>query len=226
MKVLVIDASSDQCLALVSDKDRQWSRVRLAPRQQSVLLLSFIEEVLSEAGMQLADLEALAFVAGPGSFTGLRLSAALTQGLALSHNLPVIQISTLQAMAQTLYHRKAYTRVLAMMDARRGNYYWGDYSLGDDGMMYGFDQMTEITQIESTSQAIASLSRLTDNVALQQLLADANDYDECYPSTEALCTIVQNKAHAKAWVSVDLALPFYLQQQAYTTKESSWINNC
>ena len=82
-------------------------------------VLPWVHEVLAEAGVTLADLDAIAFGAGPGSFTGLRLACAAAQGLAYGAELPVIDIATLEALA----FANGPGRVFACLDARMSEVY-------------------------------------------------------------------------------------------------------
>ncbi|RMD69850.1 MAG: tRNA (adenosine(37)-N6)-threonylcarbamoyltransferase complex dimerization subunit type 1 TsaB, partial [Gammaproteobacteria bacterium] len=105
-----------------------------APREHAERLLPMIEALLGEAGMAPRGLDAVAFGRGPGAFTGLRIAAAVSQGLALAWGLPVIPVSSLAALAQRSPERK----VLAAMDARMGEVYWGAFvrarPLGEEGV--------------------------------------------------------------------------------------------
>ena len=89
-------------------------------------LLPAIRALLDEAGLQLADLDGLAFGRGPGAFTGLRLGVAAVQGLACGLELPVAGICSLEALAKA----SGETRVVACLDARMDEVYLAAY---DDG---------------------------------------------------------------------------------------------
>jgi tRNA threonylcarbamoyladenosine biosynthesis protein TsaB len=102
----------------------------------SGFILPAIDAVLTAAGMRLQDCGALAFGAGPGSFTGLRTATGIAQGLAFGANLQVLPVNTLMACAESARQRdalKGCSRVLAVMDARMSQCYWEvfDGSAGD-----------------------------------------------------------------------------------------------
>ena len=92
----------------------------------SETLLPLIRATLHEAGLRLADLNAIAFAAGPGSFTGLRVACGVAQGLAVAHQLPVVPVGTLEAMALS----SAGQRVIVVLDARMGEVYYACYADG------------------------------------------------------------------------------------------------
>ncbi|MGH8426498.1 MAG: tRNA (adenosine(37)-N6)-threonylcarbamoyltransferase complex dimerization subunit type 1 TsaB [Gammaproteobacteria bacterium] len=90
-------------------------------------VLAALRVLLDEAGGRLQDLDAIAFGRGPGAFTGVRLGVALAQGLALGSGLPLIAVSELAALALRAHREHGWRRVLACMDARRGEVYWAAY---------------------------------------------------------------------------------------------------
>jgi tRNA threonylcarbamoyladenosine biosynthesis protein TsaB len=83
--------------------------------------------MLAEAGLSVSHLDAIAFGVGPGAFTGLRVACGAAQGLAVAANLPLIPVTSLEAMASLT----GAERVLALLDARMGEIYTGSYCLID-----------------------------------------------------------------------------------------------
>ncbi|CUS48588.1 MAG: tRNA threonylcarbamoyladenosine biosynthesis protein TsaB [Idiomarinaceae bacterium HL-53] len=134
MRLLAIDTATEYCSVAHSDEKTIIYRGREAPREHAELVLPFVQEILAEAGMALGDLEGLVLGKGPGSFTGVRITASLGQGLAFSQGLPVVGISSLQAMAQQAYRLHDATHVIAAIDARMGEVYVGTYKL-EEGLM-------------------------------------------------------------------------------------------
>src|SRR3569833_2897216 len=100
MKLLVLDTSTEWCsAALWLDGHIQARRV-LAEQRHSSLLLPMVDDLLRESAVTLRQLDGIACGAGPGSFTGLRIACAVTQGLALGADLPVAGVSTLGSLAE------------------------------------------------------------------------------------------------------------------------------
>jgi tRNA threonylcarbamoyladenosine biosynthesis protein TsaB len=77
-----------------------------------------IRAILAECGVTLKQIDGIAFGAGPGSFTGLRIACGVAQGLALGAALPVVGVSTLEALAQTRRDLAGGERIIAALDAR------------------------------------------------------------------------------------------------------------
>ncbi len=123
MKILAFDTSTELCSVAIFLDGKIFSREILAGRRHSELLLPMINETLAESELALTQLDGIAFGAGPGSFTGLRIACGVAQGLAFATNLPITGISTLEAMAQKLGQHK----VIAALDARMGEIYHAAY---------------------------------------------------------------------------------------------------
>lgn len=139
MRLLAIDTATEYCSAAFRDRSQEVCRGKEAPRQHAALILPFVQEVLAEAKVGLAELDGIVIGRGPGSFTGVRIAAGIGQGLAFSQNLPVVGVSSLQALAQQAYRKHGVTHVVAAIDARMGEVYFGTYVLAK-GLM---QQVTE-----------------------------------------------------------------------------------
>jgi tRNA threonylcarbamoyladenosine biosynthesis protein TsaB len=126
-KILAIDCSTEYCSVALCIGDDYFDRSERAGQRHSELLLPMVDEVLGEADIALTDLDAIAFGAGPGSFTGLRIACGVAQGLAFGAGRPVVAVPTLLAMAQATRG----VRVLAALDARIGEIYLAAYEKTD-----------------------------------------------------------------------------------------------
>ena len=127
MQILAIDTSTEfLSLALWLD-GRVLSRDIHAGQTHSQQILPTLRELLDEAQIELKALDGIAFGAGPGSFTGLRIACGVAQGLAFGADLPVVAVSTLQALAQ----QSGADKVIACLDARMGEIYHAAYQKKD-----------------------------------------------------------------------------------------------
>ncbi|OGU51998.1 MAG: tRNA (adenosine(37)-N6)-threonylcarbamoyltransferase complex dimerization subunit type 1 TsaB [Hydrogenophilales bacterium RIFOXYA1_FULL_63_33] len=123
MKLLVLDTSTEWCsAALWLDGHIRAHRI-LAEQRHSSLLLPMVDDLLRESAVTLRQLDGIAYGAGPGSFTGLRIACAVTQGLALGADLPVVGVSTLESIAE----QAGAGQVLTVLDARMAEVYWAAY---------------------------------------------------------------------------------------------------
>jgi tRNA threonylcarbamoyladenosine biosynthesis protein TsaB len=135
LRILAIETATEACSAALYIDGDVIQRYQLAPRQHVALILPFVDELFNEAGVNVNQLDAVAFGRGPGSFTGLRIAAGITQGIAFGADLPVIPVSTLAALAQGATRKIPAKKILAALDARMQEVYWGTFSLDGSGLM-------------------------------------------------------------------------------------------
>ena len=140
IKLLALETATEHCSVAIWQRDGAGqmqciARRQHAPRQQTELILPMVDELLAESGLALTQLTALAYSCGPGAFTGVRIAAAVAQGLAFGAGLPVVPVSSLQTLAQAAYRQYGARAVLAAFDARMQEIYAGAYVLGADGLM-------------------------------------------------------------------------------------------
>lgn len=123
MKILALETSTEFCSVALYLKGKILNKEIFAGRRHSEILLPMIQEILAEGELTLQHLNGIAFGAGPGSFTGLRIACGVAQGLAYAADLPVVGISTLAAVAQKIGAQK----VIVALDARMGEIYHAAY---------------------------------------------------------------------------------------------------
>jgi len=131
VKLLAIETATDACSAALSIDGELCERFEIAPRAHTELILPMIDELMAEAGITISQVDAMAFGRGPGAFTGVRIAVGVTQGIAFGADLPVVPVSTLAALAQGA----ATDKVLAALDARMSEVYWGAYQRNTVGLM-------------------------------------------------------------------------------------------
>ena len=131
MKLLGLDCSTDRLSLALSHGSQHWLHDGEGGAKASSTLIPAIMALLTQAQLQLTDLDAIAFGRGPGAFTGLRTACAVAQGLALGAHLPVLPIDSLALLAQTALSLSP--RVLSVLDARMGQVYVAAYEHSDEG---------------------------------------------------------------------------------------------
>lgn len=135
MNILAVETATEACSAAVWADGTLLERYEVAPRRHGELILPMVDSLLSESGLSLQDINALAFGAGPGAFTGVRIAASLVQGLAVGADLPVVPVSSLAALAQAATMASGRSRVAAVLDARMGEVYFGLFRRDEDGLV-------------------------------------------------------------------------------------------
>ena len=125
--LLAFDTATERMSIALSSGGRVWSREGAGGATASALLIPSILSLLSEAGLSLADVDAIAFGRGPGAFTGLRTACSVAQGLAMGAGKPVLPIDTLLAVAEDARAGTDPFEAWVAMDARMNEIYAARY---------------------------------------------------------------------------------------------------
>ncbi|MFK5948159.1 MAG: tRNA (adenosine(37)-N6)-threonylcarbamoyltransferase complex dimerization subunit type 1 TsaB [Methylococcales bacterium] len=133
MKVLAVETSTEACSAALYIDGETYERFEIAPREHTKLILPMIDSLMAEAELKPEQLDGLAFSRGPGSFTGVRISTGIIQGIALGADLPVVPVSTLAAIAHHYLKNSTSNCAFTAMDARMGEIFWGVYQKNQQG---------------------------------------------------------------------------------------------
>ena len=134
--ILTLDTSSTNCAVALLRGDVLLERVSEAERQSAQRVLPMISELLLDAEIALSDIDLIAVVAGPGSFTGVRIGVAVAQGLSLSAAIPAVPLSSLALLAIATVSQSPIDRVLVSEEAREGELYFAAYQRSD---LYGVE---------------------------------------------------------------------------------------
>ncbi|AKH65347.1 MULTISPECIES: tRNA (adenosine(37)-N6)-threonylcarbamoyltransferase complex dimerization subunit type 1 TsaB [Photorhabdus] len=161
-RILAIDTATEACSVALLNDGAVLAQFEISPREHTQRILPMVQSVLAESGISLQQLDALAFGRGPGSFTGVRIGVGIAQGLALGAELPVIGVSTLNTMAQGVFRLTGATQVLAAIDARMGEVYWGQYTRDQKDEWQG----SETEAVLKPEQAQTIMASLHDEWAI------------------------------------------------------------
>src|ERR1035437_1775468 len=118
MLIVSIETSSELASVALLRGDEMLVREASGVQTHSQTLLPMVQSLLAQAGVTLAQCDAIAFGSGPGSFTGVRTACGIAQGLAFGLDVPLLPIVTLLAMAQACRENCGATDVLCVLDAR------------------------------------------------------------------------------------------------------------
>jgi len=226
--ILAIETSSELASCALLSGAHLFSRESGGVRTHSQAVLPMVQELLREAGVKLAELDAIAFGAGPGSFTGVRTACGVAQGLAFGAELPVVPLVTLEAMAEACRARSGATEVLAVLDARMGEVYWAQYRFdaGWKAVAEPVLSAPEAVQPLAASGLVACGNGLTaypDAFAGKDFAVNA--HGDIIPHARELAVLAAPALAAGQGVPAAQAQPLYLRNKvAYTSAERQAIN--
>lgn len=212
MKVLALESANEQCSVSIVDENQElFFQLDTRAKAQTQTILPMIEQGFLQLDIKTEDLSCIAFSRGPGSFSGVRINAAVTQALAWSNDLPVVPVSTLQALAQAAYRVHGLTTVTAVLDARMSEVYIASFQLDTDGIMQAVDEEQLLSYAAATECApftlVGSGATLIDPSQIQ--------YKDLSATAQDIATIARKNAQQQHWVSAELALPVYLRDNAW-----------
>lgn len=212
MKLLALETANEQCsVSIVDETQTLYFQLDTRAKAQTQTILPMIEQGFQQNQISNQALTAIAFSRGPGSFSGVRINAAVTQALAWAHDIPVIPVSTLQALAQAACQHAQLVEVTAVLDARMNEVYMASFKLDQNNIMQLVDEEKLLDYQQAAAYQkytlIGSGATLVDAEAtkFQQLTANAND----------IATIARQYALKQQWLSAEQALPVYLRDNAW-----------
>ena len=178
MNLLAIDTTTDVCALAVYRQDRWFEHNRFAPRLHNEHVLRMLDGVLDAAGLTAIDLDLIAFGAGPGSFTGVRIGAAVSQGIALACDAKLIPVASSAVAAEALRRAGGLRgEIDVVRTSRPGWLYQARYQLGETGVRcVEFDRLVSASEVDDTAldadQFLVS-AHLVGKLALHDLEATA-----------------------------------------------------
>ena len=164
--LIAIETSTELASVALLQRGQVHCRESSGAQMHSLKVPSLLQSLLADAGLSLSQCDAVAFGAGPGSFTGVRTACGLAQGLAFGAQRPVVPVVTLLAMAERARSQGAGDEVLAVLDARMGEVYWAQYR---------FDQGWQAVSEPRLSAASAVVAAGSPALCGNGLLAYAGD---------------------------------------------------
>ncbi|MCB1672733.1 MAG: tRNA (adenosine(37)-N6)-threonylcarbamoyltransferase complex dimerization subunit type 1 TsaB [Gammaproteobacteria bacterium] len=219
--LLIIDTSAEVCTVALQSQRGRSIRQSPEPRTHGRFLLPAVQQVVEEQELQLGNLDAIAIVSGPGSFTGLRIGIGVVQGLAAALEVPITLLSSLEWLACSAFSRYGSPVVTVCREAREQEFYLGTYrQLVDDQV----ERVGEEAVVQGAQIALPALLPAPDEWAA---VGDGwNDWNRVPSSlsdhftivdpaltadVESLCRLANRKLLQKCFVAPEEALPSYLK---------------
>jgi len=215
-KLLAIETSAEACSVALYLNGETRAHIEHAPGHHAELLLPSIQKLLDEACLPLAELDAIAFGRGPGSFTSLRIGIGVVQGLAWGAGLPVVPVSSLAAVAQDAADAAIsdFSSICVAVDARMQEVFTANFLCGENGMVTAASD-----ELVCDPDRVPALDRGPFLAAgngfdrFQSLELLASGACECHPGirprAETVCKL------ALAWLDSNQPLPAGMAQPVY-----------
>lgn len=221
--ILAIETSSELASVALSFNGQVFSREVSGVQTHSQTVLPMVQETLAQAGISLTQCDALAFGAGPGSFTGVRTACGVVQGLAFGQNLPVIPVVTLNAMAQACRDVCGATEVLVLLDARMDEVYWAQYRYADGWQVVTDPTLSAPTAVFAVGDVVACGNGLGAFPAIfEPMFAAQRVFPDIAPHAVQIIRLAQEELASGRTVNARDAQPIYLRNKvALTTSERS-----
>jgi len=214
MNILALETAADPGTVALWRDGEVVARVCAPARSNSETLLPLAEATLRDAGLGFADLDGIAFGAGPGSFTGLRVACGVAQGLAFGRDLPLLGVGTLEAMA----FESGFERVIVLLDARMGEVYVGFFEHGEQRGEIGVYSPQSIPLPESSGW-LACGNALAAYPLLRERLSPFVDrwQPELMPSAAGVARIAAPRLLRGEAIDPADAAPFYVRNKVAKT---------
>lgn len=158
--ILALDTATEACSVALLHNGLISTLDEISPRSHTQRILPMVDELLTQANIQIKDVNYLVFGRGPGSFTGVRVGVSVAQGLAMGANLPVVAVSNLKAMAEEAYQKLGAEKVIALIDARMNEVYFAQFERNGEQW-----NEVEAEQVCSPEKAISQF-QVSENVVV------------------------------------------------------------
>lgn len=213
-RILMIETSTECCSVALSDGARiVAARVDENPRQQSAMLAPYIEAVLREGGCTAAELDAIAVSEGPGSYTGLRVGVSTAKGICFGAGKPLIGIDTLAVLARQADPGRSFSRIIAMIDARRMEVYAAPFD--SEGRKCGTTE-ARILDADSFREELEAGPVLfigTGAGKFRDICTHPDAYFQpCFPLAAAMLEPAREALQKKEFEDTAYFEPFYLKE--------------
>ena len=220
--LLVVDTSSSRSVLAVRTEEKFIDRTETRRSAHSRDILSRLKNIMSEAGLELSDLDCIIFGCGPGSYTGIRITVGVVQGLSYGLDIPVVSVSSLEALAyssieENFYSLKEGNKILVSILARANEYFLGAYEWKNGSVEPILpEKLVSSEELYSLPErnwfGIGNTRKFRDEIKLLTGVEVKSFIVREYFSASALLKIGQTKIEAKKILEPTAAIPKYLKE--------------
>ncbi|MBA2655261.1 MAG: tRNA (adenosine(37)-N6)-threonylcarbamoyltransferase complex dimerization subunit type 1 TsaB [Gammaproteobacteria bacterium] len=217
MNILALETSSDACSIALMNRDKIIQRHEVLPQQHANIILDWIAVLLANANVIIPELDAIAYSCGPGSYTGIRIAAAVGQGIALAHKKPLIAVPSLRSMAQGIYREFGKQKVMLILNARMGQAYCGFYAVGANDLMVEqhADVLCSLADIDLSpidNDQWVVVTDMRDEITLD-LEIFSQVITQYYPKAQDTVYLAKSFIEQGRVPSLEAALPIYMRSE-------------
>jgi tRNA threonylcarbamoyladenosine biosynthesis protein TsaB len=220
LKILALDTATEACSVALGVDDHIIERYVELERGHAERLLPMVDELLSEGGVSLGALDAIAFGRGPGGFTGVRLAASVAQGLAFGAGLGVAPVSDLAAVARRVIDlQPGVGRILVVNDARMREVYWGLFQPDLVVTPVGEEHVSVGSQVEVPSGCDTSWAAAGRGLVVSPDLAErchaggATLHPDLLPRAREIVLLARQVVTTGELLPAERALPVYVRNR-------------
>lgn len=235
--ILAIDTSTPACSVAIRWGGETFTRHKLASREHTRLILPMVDELLSEVDIGLSQIDVIAFTAGPGSFTGIRIGFGVVQGLAFGADLPVLPVSTLETLAYTATRKlclesDASVQIIPMLDARMDEIYWAQFQIPKAPEVPGNQESLLLERVcedhlSAPEQVLPIMNDASTSSNASVIVAVGDGWNYCdrltfkatntdpmlLPEAQDILAIAEPLIGTEKVISIDEASPIYLRDK-------------
>ncbi len=213
--IIALDTSSDVASVALLREEKLQSLSSEGFSTHSLSTLPMMQQLMKGAGIEIGDVDAIAFGCGPGSFTGLRTACGIAQGLSFGASIPVIPVVTLEAMAQSCRQKYATDDVLALLDARMHEVYWAQYRYEDGRWKTivepSLSAAADVMPVGHPAFCGNGLSAYGDE--LKPVVKDSPRYPDVIPHAEAIAVLGRQRLLRDETIRAADIAPLYLRNK-------------
>ena len=226
--IILIETSTALCsVALAQDGVVTSYRENSAPKAHASLTAVFIQEMLDERGLTLADCDAVCVSKGPGSYTGLRVGVSTAKGLCFGSGKPLLAVGTLDTLvaqansviSSEVEKSKPFHYIIPMIDARRMEVYTAVFENGA--------QITETAPMIIDENSFAEYLEQGPCLFIGDGAGKCADvikhpnaqFCQCWPKASAMLKLAMDAYKEKRFEDVAYFEPFYLKEFVATVSK-------